>query len=78
MSHSQANFTSFHLSRVVSKRYLNTLDLSEYQMEPRSNLFPHADEAGKSEVSGADEDTNFAGAQGSPSSFENDRKGSEG
>ena len=24
---------------MVSKRYLNTLDLTEYQMEPRSNLF---------------------------------------
>ena len=54
---------------------MSTLDLSQYQMEPKSNLFADAGEVGKREV-GADMD--IAGAQEGLSSFENDRRGSEG
>ena len=49
--------------------------MSQYQMEPKSNLFADAGEVGKREV---DEDMDIAGALEGLSSFENDRRGSEG
>ena len=56
---------------MVSKRYLNTLDLTEYQMEPRSNLF--ADAAGEFKSKEVGEDTDIAGAQEGLGSFQNDK-----
>ena len=43
---------------MVSKRYLNRLDLTEYQMEPRNNLF--ADAAGEFRSKEVGEDTDIA------------------
>ena len=64
---------------MVSKRYLSSLDLSEYQMEPKSNVFADAGVVGQSEISGDGEDTNIAGAEGGlRSKKEVDRRGGEG
>lgn len=61
--------------RVVSKRYLSTLDLSEYQVEPKSNLFADVGEVGKKKVG---EDTYVGGAQDDLGAKKNDRRGGEG
>ena len=59
---------------MVSKRYLNRLDLTEYQMEPRSNLF--ADAAGELRSKELGEDTDVA--QEGLSSVQKDKEDSGG